>query len=243
MGRRFSGLEALWDPSSREVLGRMGVGEGWHCLEVGAGGGSMSAWLARRVGRGGRVVAVDADPTEELLAVRGPNLEVAGCDIRSEGMPGGRFRLVYARLVVEYIGGEVALGLAEHLQDGGTLVIEDYDWAYARASSQPVSRSLAAYRALLEVLGLDPRFGARLPQLLRAAGLEGVQEQVRTREGGAAGPVGRLYRLAFGTAAPALLGQGLIARPELEAALEAIEDPTTVLRTPALIACWGSRAG
>jgi hypothetical protein len=32
---RLAGIEALWDPGSRSVLGELGVGTGWRCLEVG----------------------------------------------------------------------------------------------------------------------------------------------------------------------------------------------------------------
>ena len=52
-------MSDLLDPSSRFHLERIGVARGWHCLEAGAGNGSLSAWLAERVGaegpgRGGR---------------------------------------------------------------------------------------------------------------------------------------------------------------------------------------------
>src|SRR5258708_36003513 len=37
---RLSGMEALWDPGSQALLGGLGIGPGWRCLEVGAGGGA-----------------------------------------------------------------------------------------------------------------------------------------------------------------------------------------------------------
>jgi hypothetical protein len=36
---RLSSLESDYDPTSIRHLERLGVSEGWHCLEVGAGGG------------------------------------------------------------------------------------------------------------------------------------------------------------------------------------------------------------
>ena len=39
----------------------MGLAEGWHVLEVGAGGGSMARWLSEQVGPSGRVMATDID--------------------------------------------------------------------------------------------------------------------------------------------------------------------------------------
>ena len=47
---RFAALAALFDPTSTGSghLERCGVGHGWRCLEVGAGGGSIATWLADR---------------------------------------------------------------------------------------------------------------------------------------------------------------------------------------------------
>ncbi|MGV0803612.1 methyltransferase domain-containing protein, partial [Mycolicibacterium elephantis] len=52
------GMEALWDAGSQALLDELGIGAGWNCLEVGAGGGSMVEWMA---GRGATVTAVDID--------------------------------------------------------------------------------------------------------------------------------------------------------------------------------------
>ena len=38
--KRLSAMESLWDPGSEALLVELGVGAGWRCLEVGAGGGS-----------------------------------------------------------------------------------------------------------------------------------------------------------------------------------------------------------
>ena len=50
-GMRFSGLEATYDPSTVGYLTGVGVTDGWACWELGAGGGSIASWLAKRVGR------------------------------------------------------------------------------------------------------------------------------------------------------------------------------------------------
>src|SRR5262245_11804479 len=60
-GERLSLLEQIFDPASRRR--RDLVQPGWRCLEVGAGRGSMAAWLADRVGESGQVVATDVDVT------------------------------------------------------------------------------------------------------------------------------------------------------------------------------------
>jgi hypothetical protein len=46
---RLALLTQLTDPITRRRLLRLGVGPGWHCLEAGAGDGSVACWLALRV--------------------------------------------------------------------------------------------------------------------------------------------------------------------------------------------------
>ena len=97
---RLAGIERLWDPGSRALMERLGVGAGWRCLEVGAGGGSMVEWLSDRVGA---VTAADVS-TRFLDAIDRPNVEVRELDILADDLPEGEFDLVYARLVVEHLG-------------------------------------------------------------------------------------------------------------------------------------------
>src|ERR1700691_2686432 len=44
------------------ALDRLGLGPGWRCVDVGAGGGDVSVALAEVVGRTGRIYSVDSDP-------------------------------------------------------------------------------------------------------------------------------------------------------------------------------------
>ncbi len=54
-GQRFSSLESLYDPWTIRHLEATGIGPGWQCWEVGAGGGSIAAWLGERCGSSGHV--------------------------------------------------------------------------------------------------------------------------------------------------------------------------------------------
>jgi len=60
-GERFAALSAAFDPITFGHLDALRVGPTCSCWEVGAGGPSVPAWLAQRVGSAGRVVAIDID--------------------------------------------------------------------------------------------------------------------------------------------------------------------------------------
>lgn len=49
------------DPPTIRHLETIGVSQGWKCLEVGAGAGSIAQWLSNRVGPTGKAVATDID--------------------------------------------------------------------------------------------------------------------------------------------------------------------------------------
>jgi len=45
---RIANMEAVFDPMTIQCLESIGVGEGWKCLEIGAGGGSIVEWMSKR---------------------------------------------------------------------------------------------------------------------------------------------------------------------------------------------------
>jgi hypothetical protein len=83
---RLSQLEAVWDPWTIRNFGKVGIREGWHCLEIAGGGGSIAEWLCRQVGSSGHVVATDLEP-RFLEAIDASNLEVRRHDILREPLP------------------------------------------------------------------------------------------------------------------------------------------------------------
>jgi hypothetical protein len=61
-GERFVALAELFDGVTRGHFDRLGVGPGWHCWEVGAGGRSIPEALAAAAGPTGHVLATDINP-------------------------------------------------------------------------------------------------------------------------------------------------------------------------------------
>src|SRR5438445_8071358 len=71
---RLALMSQLLDPMHRRHVERLGIGPGARTLEVGCGNGSISAWLAGRVGPTGGAVAVDLDLS--LVDAEVPHLEL-----------------------------------------------------------------------------------------------------------------------------------------------------------------------
>jgi ubiquinone/menaquinone biosynthesis C-methylase UbiE len=127
-GDRVAALSQLFDSGTIHHLEERGVAAGWHCLEVGGGGGSMAAWLSERVGPNGRVTVTDIN-TRFLESLQRPNLEVRRHNIVTDPLPEATFDLVHARLVLMHLPERDAVlaRLIKALKPGGWLLDEEFD--------------------------------------------------------------------------------------------------------------------
>src|ERR1700739_329271 len=159
---RLAGIESLWDPGSRRLIDDLGIGAGWRCLEVGAGGGSLVEWM---IGRGATVMAIDID-TRFIESLASDAVEVRRIDLRTDELPRSRFDLVHARLVLEHITErrQILDRLAASLRPGGGIVIEDYDWTGSgfEGDDPQIERVRKAILTFMEHSGFDPHYGRRL---------------------------------------------------------------------------------
>ncbi|WBO69415.1 methyltransferase domain-containing protein [Streptomyces camelliae] len=182
--QRFDAFAALFDPTTFRHLEGCGVGPGWRCWEVGAGGTSVVSWLAKKVGPTGKVVATDID-TSLLSAVAHPPVEVRVHDVGTEEPPDEGFDLVHARLVLVHVPDrERALrSMLQALRPGGRLLLEDADPALQPLTcpdeygpeQRLANRLRQGFRKLLAERGADLSYGRKLPRLLREAGLSEVE--------------------------------------------------------------------
>jgi SAM-dependent methyltransferase len=230
---RLTAIKTIWDPDSRQSLQAAGVSEGWRCLEVGAGGGSIAAWLCDRVGLTGSVIATDTD-TRFLDAIALPNLEARRHDIVAEALEPNAFDLVHARLLLEHLPGhEAALAhMVAALKPGGVIVLEEFDHVSFLPDPEtgPEARAvwqsfLEAFAILAERRGLDLAYGRRMGSLLRARGLTDVACAGRTvfERGGAAGR--GLLRLSVLSLRTAITDTGAMTDPDVDRLAAILEDP------------------
>lgn len=183
-GERLDALATLFDPTTFRHLEGFGIGPGWRCWEVGAGGTSVVSWLAKKVGPTGKVVATDIE-TSRLTPAARPPVEVRVHDVGADVPPGEGFDLVHARLVLVHVPDrERALrSMVRALRPGGRLLVEDADPTLQPLlcpdehgpEQQLANRLRHGFRKLLADRGADLSYGRTLPRLLREAGLRHVE--------------------------------------------------------------------
>jgi ubiquinone/menaquinone biosynthesis C-methylase UbiE len=247
---RLGLLEQLYDPASRRL--RALVQQGWRCLEVGAGRGSMAVWLAEQVGPAGRVVAIDID-TRFLERLDLPNLEVREHDILEgplEELGPDSFDLVCSRLTLFHLVGrqEAAIRqMTKCLRPGGWLIDEDADWGTI-APVDPEHPLYEGYRRAWRdgdwwtSRGYDKAFGQKLPALFERCGLQEIRHEAATEVVRGGSPWARWWAVTL-EVMNELGGGGESQRREVEVMATALGDPTVWLLRELLHACRGRRIG
>jgi SAM-dependent methyltransferase len=250
--QRLDALETLFDPGTIRLLEDRGVAPGWRCLEVGAGGGSIAAWLCDRVMPGGTVLAIDLD-TRWVAELAQPNLEVRVHDLLADDLPAGEFDLVHVRLVLAWlqdprVGVQRLIGA---LKPGGLLLAEELDFASAvpdaRMDPEPrelFERVVRAHNAVLaERHAFDAFYGRSLAGDLESAGLvdTGAAGRAETWRGG--GPGGLIWRLTIAQLRDAIVGSDHLSTTEFDAALALCDHPRLITVSPLMVAAWGRRPG
>jgi SAM-dependent methyltransferase len=245
---RFAALAALFDPVTDRHLDVLGVGPGWRCWEVGAGGPSVPDALAARVRPGGRVVATDLE-THWLAGATAPGVEVLTHDVVRDEPPGDDFDLVHARLVLVHVPErELAVRrMAAALRPGGWLLLEDFDVALqplvcpdeTTAEQRLANDVKDGFRRLLLARGADLQLGRRLPRVLRENGLEHVAADAWFPLADPA--VAALERANVLQVREALTTSAGVPAADVDRYLELVGSEGFDLTTAPLVSAWGRR--
>ena len=190
-------LKALRDDVYRRPLAtaleRLGIGAGWRCVDVGAGGGDVSVALAEIVGSTGRVYAVDSDPRarDETASAAAEHSQVVAITQAGEDLllpeP---VDLAFCRfLLMHVVDPQVVIDrMRRAVKEGGWVVAQEPITSAGRVDGDPMSMPDARH----------PDVGAQLPALLRSAGLEVTDAWAEAPAGAGPGPVADYLRSLTG---------------------------------------------
>lgn len=160
------------------------VGRGAAVLEVGSGSGVVARDLARMVGAGGRVVAVDSSRTCVMAArrlARADGLEgriaFRVADGRRLPFRGDRFDITLAVTVLLHVEEPAAVvsEMVRVTRRGGIVGVQDQDFGTLVLEHPDRRLTAEILDGVVERLYPEPLSGRRLPGLLRAAGLDRVR--------------------------------------------------------------------
>ena len=240
---RLAMLAESLDPGTFRLLGRVGVEPGMHVLELGAGTGSVSAWLAEQVGPDGRVMSTDVDL--RFHAEMPSNVIVRRHDAAQDSLPSEHFHLVHARAVIQHIPErvEVMAKLADALRPGGAMVIED--GAMAEFVEQALPEPLASVHRMVAMASVeqwrDPLAGIRVLGWMRDLGLEHLDAIGRVRIMRPGEASGEWWFLALERAVPRMVERGAVSESDGASALEQMRAPGFAMLGPTSIATIGRK--
>jgi SAM-dependent methyltransferase len=232
---RLGKLQGLHDDATVRRLRALGVGPGWHCLELGAGAGSVAQWMAEAVGPTGRVTAVDRDASQLRRLEETSQVTVLEDDLTTMSFPEDSFDVIHSRSVLMHIDAAdaVVTGLVPALRPGGVVLFEEADGAPAATAVDPP----APFLAIMVPLARRWSWARHLPQLLEELGLEDIHDDVRDGPLTGATPVGAFWQHTLRSIRPFLTdatrmgaaGAAPMDDATIDAMLALLDDPAFVM--------------
>jgi 2-polyprenyl-3-methyl-5-hydroxy-6-metoxy-1,4-benzoquinol methylase len=168
------------------ALDRLGLREGWRCVDVGAGGGDVAVALAEVVGRDGRVYAVDSDPQRRddvahAAASAHDAQVIALTQVGEELLLPEPVDLAFCRFLLLHVHDPAAVlrRMKDAVRPGGWVVAQEPITSAGRVNGEPLSMPDARH----------PDVGALLPKLAQDVGLEVVDAWAESQAGAGPGAV------------------------------------------------------
>lgn len=245
---RFAALSTIYDRGTVRHLEGLGVGSGWHCLEIGGGSGTIAKWLADRVGSTGHVLTTDLD-TRFLEPLKGPNLEVCRHNIGTDPLPKAAFDLIHTRLVLMHVPErDAALArMVSSLKVGGWLLVEEYDSCSilpdpTLSSGEALLQTHVAMLRLLDDSGVNRRYGRLLSGLLRESRLTSVGASAQLFMWQTGSPGIAMMRANFEQLREAMIEANYVTPQQFDEDLARLNNPSFMMPSSILWSAWGRRS-
>jgi SAM-dependent methyltransferase len=235
------------------ALGRVGVGAGWRCLDLGCGPGGILELLGARVGPTGRVIGLDRDAVL-LEAARSwveahavPRVALVAGDAYRPPLRAGAFDLVHVRFLGSTAGraDELFREALTLVRPGGVLMAQepDTETLHCYPPHPAWDRLRRAVQQAFAAAGGDTRLARRLYRLFRGLGLERVAYRPFLVGVTSTDAMVDYLPATVESIRSTLLGKGLISGAELDDALAAcrahLAHPDTVFTSFLIAQVWG----
>ena len=233
---RLDVIHAVYGPVSLKGLEAARIGEASRVADIGCGTGTVSRWIAQRIGPAGRVDAIDIAPEQVDIARSTPaspgtaQIEYHVASAYEPALPEHAFDIVFARLVLCHLQepDKAVAQMVKLLNDGGRLVLVDMDMR-TPFTMPPCS----VYDSIINEfafpfgaqIGVDYAIGVRLHELILDAGLTTefiTADQPIFRDG----PEKHLWERTWAAALPRVAETGLLTAQQGEALVTAAERHT-----------------
>lgn len=250
---RLKLLSEVLHPTTSELLTTTGIAKGMKCLDVGCGGGFVTALMSDLVGDDGEVVGIDAD---EVI------LDLARTDARECGRRNLDFikynaadqhrqdyyDFVYARFLLTHVPDPQGClnSMVSNSKHGGLVVAEDIDFTggFSYPPCDAYQRYCTLYQQVVHKRGGDANIGPKLPAMFNAAGLDDVHvkvvQPVHIEGDGKLMASITMQRIAASVIAEQLASQG-----EIDEIVEALNDAASnsgiLISLPRIFQVWGRR--
>ena len=220
----------VWARENQRFISRAGFRTGATLVDLGCGPGYTTLDLAKIVGSGGNVIAVDRDGERSLPLLKAQaeavglsNIETIAANLETFDLREGCVDGIYGRWVLMYLPEATVTSLigrmARWLRPGGVCALTEI-CNYRHIHIHPKSEYLpeiaeSLIQAVTGERGCNPEIGNHLPGLLHAAGLN-VEINVITKAVRATTPEWLWPDALFRNHLPALVKEGFLAHGVVE---------------------------
>lgn len=237
-------MSDLLDPTGRQALATV-VRPGWRCLEIGAGNGSLSAWLADQVGPTGQVVATDLQ-TDYLAGRARPNLEVRQLDVTVDHLDPAEFDLVLCRALLHHLPArrQVLERMVGWTRPGGWVFVHEPDFTPSLRVEPPDQRRFwEQFLAWADRQQIDYFVGLRVAPWLQEMGLVQLDSEGRAAVYPGGSEWAEWWVRALDEVSARLVDEGGVEPATLDHLHRLYADPTYWTSTISFTATLGRRAG
>lgn len=168
---RLKILNAIENPFTQCFIKNIGIKKGAHLLELGCGTGDMTVWLAKQVGKFGKVTAIDASEEQIELTkklARASNIsnidaKVASAYELEKLKLEGQIDYIYSRFVLPHLvePQNVLLDLKNLLKDSGIMIMQDPIDMFPEYHHSTVDKFRAMFKKYRKISNKDFNIGIK----------------------------------------------------------------------------------